>query len=244
MKLRAIVYSMLLMGCMNDHAQSQNFTGSYVGQQPGITSAAILKATANILSGNFELNGRPGNITASINGTHCEGKIYDIQMQKDYAFTGRVSIDSLNLAIVFPELNNQVINLAMKRMEALNNADNSMQTSGSQNAALVGLWRYTETFSSGSGDNYTSFSTDYFMEFKADGTVLSWKGKSAGGMGDISLESNAGAVEKGGWYTEGKTLFLTDLATGNKASLLFYAEPNRMMLHNGGKEKKIMMRVR
>ena len=115
---------------------------------------------------------------------------------------------------------------------------------GEKNIALVGLWRYTETFSSGSGDNYASFSTDYFMEFKGDGTVYSWKGKSAGGMGDISLESTAGAAEKGTWYTEGKTLFLTDPATGSKSSVLFYAETNRLMLHNGGKEQKVMSRVK
>lgn len=99
--------------------------------------------------------------------------------------------------------------------------------------------------SSGSGDNYSSFATDYFMEFKADGTVLSWTGKSAGGSGNTFVEG-VGSVkaEKGEWYTEGKTLFLIDPITKQKVSTLFYAEQNRMMLHNGGSEKKIFERIK
>ena len=32
-----------------------------------------------------------------------------------------------------------------------------------KNTALVGVWKYTEVLSSGSGDNYMSFSTEFFM---------------------------------------------------------------------------------
>ena len=176
MKFKTISSLLLLLHCMSQDTQSQDFTGTFAGKQPGINSAAILKCEGNLLGGNFELNGRPGNITANINGDMCQGTVYDIQMQKTYSFSGRISPDSLHMSIIFPELNNRSIDLAMKRISAAPKAVPG-NLPGEKNIALVGLWRYTETFSSGSGDSYASFSTDYFMEFKGDGTVYSWKGK-------------------------------------------------------------------
>ena len=243
MKNSFLIFLIFSTGCMNNGVQSQPFAGSFSGQQPGINSSATITVKGSDLSGKFELNGRPGNIKGSSNGTNCQGILFDIEMQKNYAFTGAVSEDSLYMAIVFPELNNQVINLQMKRLARMPETE-KINVDGERNNALVGLWRYTETFSSGSGDNYASLSTDYFMEFKADGTLYSWTGKSAGGTADMSLERNASSAEKAGWYTQDKTLFLVDPATGNKSSVLFYAEENRMMLHNGGAEKKILTRVR
>lgn len=246
MKNTILAFIFILNGCMDNRVQSQSFAGTFAGQQPGIVSAAAIKVNDTILSGSFELNGRPGNINATVNGSNCQGMLYDIQMQKNYAFTGSVKQDSLYMDIVFPELNNQVISLQMKRMAEMSVAAGfgANGSAGEKHGALVGLWRYSETFSSGSGDNYASFSTDYFMEFKADGTVYSWTGKSAGGTSSMTIDGYPSGTQKGGWYTEGKTLFLTDLTSGQKASLLFYAEASRMMLHNGGSEKKIMTRLR
>lgn len=69
-------------------------------------------------------------------------------------------------------------------------------------------------------------------------------GKVRGG-GNVSIEENELAkADKGEWYTEGKTLFLTDPVTKQKGTVLFYAEQNRMMLHDGGSEKKIFERIR
>lgn len=246
MKNTILFFLIILTGCMDNSVQSQPFSGNFAGQQPGINSAAAIKVNGNVITGSFELNGRPGNIEATVQGDHCQGTLYDIQMQKNYAFTGYARQDSLYMDIVFPELNNQVIRLQMKRIPGRSEtADSDDRGPGREKAAaLIGLWRYTETFSSGSGDNYASFSTDYFMEFKVDGTIYSWTGKSAGGSGNITLEGYPSGTQKGRWYTEGKTLYLTDIAGGQKNTVLFYAEANRMMLHNGGSEKKILTRIR
>lgn len=244
MKNTLFAFLFLITGCINPIAQAQSITGNFAGQQPGLNSSISLKANDQSLTGNFELNGRPGTVQASINGNTLQGNLYDVQMKKNYAFTGYLQQDSLYLSIVFPELNNHVVQLQMIRLPKPAAAGNSNLPAGKRNPALVGLWRYTETFSSGSGDSYSSFSTDYFMEFKTDGTVFSWTGKSAGGSNNLTIEGYPSDTQKAGWNTEGKTLILTDLATGQKSSLLFYAEPNRMMLHNGGAEKKIMTRLR
>ena len=145
-------------------------------------------------------------------------------------------------------MNNQAIELIFKRDEPSIDSKGIIDTLGKNykyDTKLYGVWRYTEVISSGSGDNYASFSTDYFMEFKADGTAFSWTGKSAGGSGNISIDGKGNSTaEKGQWYTEGKTLFLIDPVTKQKASILYFAEENRMMLHNGGNEKKVFQRIR
>lgn len=243
MKNTLLAFLLSTTACMNPAAQAQPMTGSFAGRQPGLNSAISLKANGNAVTGNFELNGRPGTVQASMDGSTLQGNLYDVQMQKNYAFTGYLQQDSLYLSIVFPELNNQAVQLQMIRLAEQTATTNTNPPVGNRNPALVGLWRYTETFSSGSGDNYASFSTDYFMEFKTDGTVFSWTGKSAGGSNNLTIEGCPSGTQKAGWTTDGKTLFLTDLASGQKASLLFYAEANRMMLHNGA-EKKIMTRLR
>jgi hypothetical protein len=116
---------------------------------------------------------------------------------------------------------------------------------GSRNKAVVGLWRYTEVLSSGSGGNYMSFSTDYFMEFKEDGTVLSWTGKSAGGSSDVSISAEESAkTEKSNWRTDTEKLYFIDPATGKEVHTFYYAEPSRMMLHDGKGTRKVLQRIR
>ncbi|RYY50971.1 MAG: hypothetical protein EOO06_02040 [Chitinophagaceae bacterium] len=239
MNANPLYFCCILIVISMSEAKAQSFEGSFAGQQPGIASAAITKVNDAELTGRFELNGRPGKFRAKICANNCEGFIHDEQMQKDYSFTGRVTADSLYLFIRFPELDDQLIVLQMSRQP-----EGPPAVGGARAKALIGLWRYTETFSSGSGDNYASFSTDYFMEFKEDGTAISWKGKSAGGMGGMSLEGKAGTTQTVGWHTSANRLFLVDPVSGAKSTLLFSADANRLMLHNGGSEKKIMERVR
>ncbi|RYD82351.1 MAG: hypothetical protein EOP53_03965 [Sphingobacteriales bacterium] len=223
---------------MSVQTMAQSFNGNFEGTANGIAASAFLQVAGNTVTGNISINGRPGKVNASYQNNYCEGNLYDIQMQKNYSFNGAINRDTLLFRVTFPELNNQVVQLVMLRLKPV-----KIPAGAQLSNALIGLWRYTETFSSGSGDNYASFSTDYFMEFKADGTVLSWTGKSAGSAGGQNIEGSASSAEKAHWFTEGKTLYLVDPVNSKKSSLLFYAEANRIMLHNGGKEKKIMIRV-
>jgi hypothetical protein len=227
---------------------AQNYAGSFKGVQAGITSSAELTVQDRQLRGRIIMNGKGADVNGIIKDSTSSGKVYDIELNKSYVYFSTLSRNELHFFITFPELNNQAIELILKRDDASAEkssiADSRFKTY-SKDAKLYGVWRYTEVISSGSGDNYASFSTDYFMEFKADGTAFSWTGKSAGGSGNISIEGKAPAsAEKGQWYTEGKTLFLIDPVTKQKVSILYFAEENRMMLHNGGNEKKVFQRIR
>ena len=236
--------------CTSDILPAQNFSGSFIGIQKDIPSSAVIIVKNKQLTGTVILDGTPGQITGTVNDSISTGTIYDSEAQKNYSYTGRLSGDELHISIVFPELDNKVVELIMQR-EAAGTSPGTESTAapknnGAKNPALVGIWLNTEVLSSGSGDKYGSFSTEYFMQFKADGTVLSWTGRSAGSSGDMVIsadgESPANA-DKAEWCTEGKTLYIIDPATKEKYPTLFYAEENKMMLHDGAKNRKVFRRV-
>lgn len=227
---------------------AQNYAGNFTGVQAGVTSSAALTVQDQQLRGRIIMNGKGADVNGVIKDSISTGLVYDIELKKTYAYSSILRQNELHFFITFPELNNQAVELIFKRDEPYIGSKGIIDTLGKNytfDSKLYGVWRYTEVISSGSGDNYASFSTDYFMEFKADGTAFSWTGKSAGGSGNISIDGKGNSTaEKGQWYTEGKTLFLIDPVTKQKVSILYFAEENRMMLHNGGNEKKIFQRIR
>lgn len=225
---------------------AQKFSGQFAGSQNGIQSTADLTVTGQQLGGSVSMNGNKATVTGTITDSISTGTVYDVVTGKTYSYYSKLRGNELSFSITFPELNDQAIQLQMQRV-TITAANEKIvnDPSKKKDPRLVGTWRYTDIITSGSGGNFGSFSTDYFMEFKADGTVLSWMGNSGGGVGDQSISSSGnGRVDKGQWYTEEKTLFLVDPTTGQKISMLFYAETNRIMLHNGGDNKKVWERTK
>lgn len=106
---------------------------------------------------------------------------------------------------------------------------------------LIGTWLNIEVLSAGSSDGM-SFSTEYFMEFRENGIVLTWTGRSAGS--GMSMDSDKVNADRGEWYTEGKTLHLHDPATKQEASTYYSVDDNGLLLSDGGSQKKIFERVR
>lgn len=240
MKLSLILCLFLLTMCKNDKTLAQEFQGNFKGDNANIISSIILTLDDNLLKGTLNLNNQQGQISGIVNGRESTGSVFDYQTEKSYTYTMTISGDVLQMCIIFPELNNQKIELVMHRENSVNN--NSISTGNKKNPALIGIWKHTEVLSSGTGGNYASFSTEYYMQFNADGTILSWTGRSAG-SGYSASGQNPRDADKGLWYTEDKTLYFIDPLTSQKASTLFIVEPERLMLHNNGTDKKIFERI-
>lgn len=223
-------------------AQSK-FTGKFAGEQNGIASVADLKNTGIKITGSISINGKKGTVSGTMVDTLCKGTVYDIETATVYAFKSFFIGNDLHFVVTFPEFNNMDVDMVMqKQTTSIVSPNNSNKK---KDTRLVGVWRHTDIITSGSGGNFGSFSTDYFMELKADGIALSWTGNSAGGAGDVSISGTGGShVDKGQWFTNGKNLILFDPATNQKVTTMFYVDANRMMLHNGGSNKKIWERVR
>ena len=221
------------------------YSGHFSGEQPGISSSAALAVKGNQLGGKILLNGKQGIVSGTIQGAEASGHIDDQETGLQYAFTSLMQNDALHVSIVFPELGNMAIDLVMQRSpEEIPAANETSLNAGSQDARLVGTWRYTEVLGGGYGDNYGSMATDYFMRLHENGMAESWTGQSAGGAWD-SVFSASGEKEAitQRWHTSGKTLVFSDTVSGQQQAVIFYADGNRIMLDDGSSQKKIFERV-
>lgn len=232
--------------CNAKPGPEKKFEGSYSGNHQGIRSAADLRVQGKQLEGEVMLNDKLARISGTINGLVVTGVLKDDETGQLYNYTGNLSGAELRLRCTSPEDNSQTVELVMHKNEQ---APVSASTSSPQSSApgssarehdadLVGVWKSTEVLGSGE----YSFSTEYFMELKEDGTLVSWTGQSAGsGFSAGSDEANASTGE---WYTEGNKLFFVDPATRKDDHTLYSVSESGLLLHNGGSEKKIFQRVR
>ena len=199
-----------------------------------------LAVADNQLKGKIIMNGKTATVSGAIQEKSSSGFVNDAETGKQYVYTSFIKGDELKFSITFPELDNRIVELIMQRQEtAAGNTAMANNTTHDRNPALVGVWKNTEVL--GGGSDGMSFSTEYFMELSEDGSARSWTGRSAGS--GAYADGNEAGADKGEWYTEGKTLHLRDAITKQDATTLYSVDATRMLLHNGGSEKKIFVRI-
>lgn len=238
---------------------SGNFTG--IHNQKEIFVTLIPETDSKKINGVLTIDGRKAKIEVTENNGVCDGKIMEEDTQKQYSIVIKFIGQKLNCTIPFPELNNQVLsfNLDKSSLNFGGNGDsiviengttitpgNSSHTNGSnhkRNPEVIGKWRFTEVLSSGSGEFYASFSTDYFIKINADGTAVTWTGKSAGGTNTVTIEGGYGTnVTQVRWYTNGKEFHFVDPQTNKEEVVSYYVEPSRIMFSSGN-NKRVFQRI-
>ncbi|MFV8362464.1 hypothetical protein ACNQGO_03645 [Flavobacterium sp. ZT3P35] len=230
-----------------------NFVGNYNGTHNNKEIFVTLKTVPRTskISGILTMDGKEANITATeTSATNCTGIITENDTKKRYNITAAIVNKKLHFNITFPEYNNQILALVLDRSTlttsqggntiAIDSGGGTTTSSGSsgtstkknnRDRALVGKWRFTEVISSGSGQFYSSFSTDYFLQFNANGECRTWTGSSAGGSGNVSYEGSGNTnLEIAQWYTFGKNVVFVNSNTNKELSIPYFAEENRMML--------------
>lgn len=232
---------------------SSPFVGNYSGtnnQKEIFISLSSVPRTNKII-GILILDRKQAQIATTETNAVCTGAVTEEDTQKKYTIVLKIIDKKLHCDIVFPEYNNQVLALVLERSTlTLNNGDGNTTidneegtviTSGSNSGsstkplirdrALVGTWRFTEVISSGSGQFYSSFSTDYFIQLLENGSCITWTGKGAGGSANASLNYNkSNTVQSSLWHTDGKNVVFVNPNNNRKISIPYYAEENRMIL--------------
>ncbi|MBF4505239.1 hypothetical protein IRZ83_01075 [Flavobacterium sp. JLP] len=216
------------------------FSGKYTAVNSGSNAKLTLKSEDDIISGTIVLDGKLAKIKATRTDLSFSGILFDEFTNQGCAVKAIQEGKVLKLSIILP-LSDQAIVFNFEKENS--ESPLSFKEEGEKNSMLVGTWRYTDVISSGSGESYASIATDYFFEFNADGTVLTWTGKSGGGTRDVSLQSGEGQANKLGWYTTDKTIHFVDLTTKEESQATFYAESNRVMFSNGN-NKRVYERIR
>lgn len=240
------------------------FEGNYSGTHNQKEIFVKLKAVpgTNKINGVLAMDGKQAKIVATQNNTICTGVIIEDDTKKKYNITAEIVSQKLHFKITFPEFNNQVLVLVLERSTLVLNGDGNaitidssggtIITSGgttsssktNRDRAMVGKWRFTEVISTGTGEFYSSFSTDYFIRINSNGTMSTWTGKSAGGTNTTIIEGGYGAnYAEYGWYTNGKNFYFVNNNTQQAGEpVTYFAEANRMML-SIGKNKRVYQRV-
>ena len=246
MKNILILFLFSFSMCNGKQKGENVFEGRYKGNHAGISSVADLRVDGNRLRGEVTLNNKVASINGTIDGLSTSGTLKDEETGELYKYTGSLDGDELRLTCTSAEDNSQAVELIMYRKnDSLSSStgnttrkEDSNNSSRERNSDLVGVWKNTEVL--GGGD--ASFATEYFMELKEDGTMLTWTGQSAGS--GISMESDKANASKGEWYTRGNKLYFVDPVTKQDGYTQYSVSESGLLMHNGGSDKKIFQRVR
>ena len=258
LQINIILTSILLSACNPVSSpppiKTNSFAGKYQGTYENSITTVLIKSENQMISGIFTLDNQSFILNGISNQDSFSGEIVDEQSGNFHKIVAEIQGENLNLQITFPEYNYQVLELSLSRTQEIVEAKHSPESEDditqhqpknlSGDPDLVGKWRFTESFSSGSGGFYASVSTDYFMRINADGTAVSWIGQSAGGSESMIIEGNYGSnVREFGWYTKGNQFFMVDPSHNEEdESAEYYAEDSRIMISNGN-DKRVWERV-
>ncbi len=227
----------------NKQMIASKFSGKFLGVLNGNELIVLLVSenNSNKIKGELWMNNERATIAAVETNAIVKGTITEDNSNKTYNIKLEYVSEKLHLSITFPEYGNQTVTIELDKNDT-SDVTSKPISNKTRNNNLVGTWRYTEVLSSGSGEYYASFSTDYFIQFKANGECITWTGKSAGGSNDVSIESNnATNVEQVEWHTNNNIIFFVNPSTQKEVSIPFYAEENRMMLK--GNVNRVYQRI-
>lgn len=245
MKYAVIFLSILFSMCNNKQSSESFFEGSFKGRHAGNSTTAGLTVDGNQLKGKVILQGKAAIVSGRIQNNKAKGVMEDVETGQTYDFTGTIEGNRLRFTLTDPGNSDHQVELVMYReseepypSRRENISKNNTQTDRELNEDLVGTWKFTEIL--GGGD--MSYTTEYFMELRDNGTMRSWTGRSIGM--ERSRESEEAKAARGEWYDDGNKLYFIDPNTKEKDYTLFTVKENTLILHNGASERKLFERVR
>ena len=241
MKFSIIVILMCLLQLavgQDANAWSGKFEGTIIGINATITAQAIGPDwTADV-----NASGYPFKLSGLIVDNSCSGTMSDPQTGAESGFAAFMEGSTLN--IIIRDINPNTGNIEDMQFAFLKTGNASGALSKAVavtvmaegvDQALVGTWRYTDTYVSGD----FSVATDYFMQFDLDGRAYVTDGRTAGGNFNASFDSGAGDVHQATWKAENKVLYFNDGTSGWQSYATYYAEPYRMMLTYANGKKQV-----
>lgn len=225
--------------CNSQSGPKKNFQGKFSGDLSGNPISATLTVEKDVLKGSLVLAGKGAALKGTITKDSTTGIITDDETGTVYTYRGRADDNELRISITFPELQNQEIEMIMKK-ENTGTPKQDKQSGGAKdrNPQLVGLWKYTEILGGGSGGSMTN---ETMLQIIGDGSFYTWPGQSSGPGGYYKSEDKSKA-QKGEWYTKGKQLFFVDPAT-KESQYVNYSVSETGLLFTGDNGKRIYQRV-
>lgn len=246
----------LLAALLITQTVAQNFSGNYLFNNPsnGAEISLKLNQNKNLVTGELIINGNDkysveGQVTEYYGETDLTGSVskgsevsyFEAWMEGEQLYFVWIPSDVQNE----PDYNSSVEvvfhkNSSNNRTELHRNytrkESNTMTNNQQLDPALIGLWRYTDSYTSGD----FSMVTEKYMEVRPDGTYSYGNGKVAGGGNSGTFDSGSGGdVINGKWKTQNGIIYIDEGGFGNWIPYSgYYVEGNTLMIKfdNGSKE--------
>lgn len=234
-------------------AQTQSeWEGSFSGTILGLESILTGTLDGDQWTGVINVSGYPIVMTGTVIDMKCTGTIADEQTGTTTPFNATYAGKNITIHIrdinpitgqeedmefVFAKTTTQaVVGSAIQKSLSLEKESLSLEKldHSPRDQQLVGLWRFTDTYVSGS----YSFATDYFIQFESNGVIIISDGRTAGGGPTSSLDTGDGDTHAGIWKTESKTLYTKEQGGQWGVYAKYYVDGDSMMFtYNNGRKQ-------
>ncbi len=252
MMMKTRLFSLLFLlnvSCVNaQNAFEGTYKGIYNGDNITLTLAPQNGVGAK-LAGKMIDSEQTYTITANASSNTMQGTAVQTTLGLNLPFEAILSGNQLSIAFdltAFGTNQKMLVNLTKQgtsSAQAVSTAKPAPVAKGKRDPAIVGSWTKSESYSSGSGDNYIGGTTQSSMTFNADGSLVDGGSRalvSGSYFGGDTGTSQAKPLEGVSWYSENNNIYLvvTEKGTTQTLKLGRYFIENGKMLITGDNGKK------
>lgn len=228
---------------METNAQNP-FVGNYYGTLNGDNLSLNLEsAGANRLKGKMKDSQQTYQVEAETSGKTLTGTAKENTFGITFQLKGDLVQNQLNMTMTISLLGQtETQNVVFTKQGTVqNNNPNSsnaikIPTGASRDAALVGKWQQSESYSSGYGDNFFSGNSISNIIFLEDGSMAD--GGSQTTMSGSSYYGNSGMsaakkIPNVAWYTQNQHIFIIAFENGQTQTVdvgKYYIENGKMLI--------------
>ena len=250
---------LLISSVFNGLIGQNPFSGTYNGKYNGDNIVLMLQnSNTNALKGKMTDSQQNYEVVATSKDNQIQGKAVEKNLNLTFILNGQLVGSQLNMQMTL-ELNGQkqVLDVVFIKQNSAISATKPFSTSppqkvkfptgATQDPNLVGMWTKSETYNSGSGDNFMGSNFEQSMVFFADGSV-----GEGGSRASISGSNYSGYTEGGAralpnvyWYNIGNQLYIYTTENGQTASThlgKYYIENGAMLITGVNGQKMLLQR--
>ena len=235
-------YRLLLAVLLTSFQAVWAMEGQYHGDISGTASTLVLQLQGQQLSGQIDAGGYIYKLQGQLTGENlAEGQFSDPQTGAAHPMRLQDQGKQVQLIIQIPG-QRQPLTLTFSQGVAVQEQSNGVakRAASERDSSLVGHWRYTESYTSGTFSGAAQWS----MLLYPDGRYEYGDSKLAGGSAEVGGSSSVGDVEVGEWQTQGSTIYIKSPGQPQwQAYSLYYVEGYSLMLTFGDGSRQVWKRV-
>lgn len=244
----------LLLFLMTSSRLFAQWDGTYYGTVNGDNIIITLEQSGDFVSGSMQDSYQYFEIEGTVTGSDFAGTATENSLEMEFEFYAFKTGNRLDCELAIGVDEERLENLFFVQKAGENDLENSVPeitpdidipfpSGATFPASLLGTWVQSETYNSGSGDNFMGASFSQSMTFYSDGTLS--EGESSARMSgsnysNQSAGDGAGKLEGIGWYANQKNLYVIVFNEGSWSSVFlgtWFTENGHLLItgENGNK---------